>query len=136
MNIVILTGRLTKDPEVHTTQSGGKWVSYTLAVDRRDGNADFIRCKAFGKPAEWISNYLHKGTKINAEGRLQTGSYKDHDGKTVYTMDVITSQHEFCEPKNAPRSGQNDGGEENPASGSVDGFLSLTASDDEELPFK
>ena len=102
MNYVCLSGRLTKDPSISDGQS--KVAKYTLAVDRysKDGEqqADFISCVAFGKSAEFVQNYLRKGTKIIVEGRIQTGSYTNKDGQKVWTTDVIVSRHEFCESKN------------------------------------
>ena len=67
---------------------------YTLAVNRRykrDGEqeADFISCVTFGKSAEFAQRYLHKGMRIVIGGRICTGSYKDKDGKMIYTTDVI-----------------------------------------------
>ena len=105
MNSVILIGRLTKDPDVKTSNSGTKYARYTLAVDRRnakndgDQTADFISCVCFGKGAEFAEKYLFRGTKILVEGRLQTGSYTDRDGHKVYTTDVMVEQHEFVEPR-------------------------------------
>ena len=105
MNKVILMGRLTKDPEVRTAQSGTQIARYTLAVDRRFGRteeqtADFISCVAFGKSAEFAEKYLHKGTKIALEGRIQTGSY-EKDGQRIYTTDIVVDNQEFAESKNA-----------------------------------
>ena len=79
---------------------------FTLACDRRfnrDGeqSADFISCVAFGKTAEHVEKYWHKGMKMGAVGRIQTGSYKNRDGQTVYTTDVIVEEIEFCESKAA-----------------------------------
>lgn len=106
MNKVILMGRLTRDPEVSYT-TGAEPIAvarYTLAVDRRykrdaEQTADFIRCVAFGKNGEFAEKYLKQGIKIIIEGRIQTGSYKDKNGKTVYTTDVIIEAQEFAESK-------------------------------------
>jgi single-strand DNA-binding protein len=100
MNKVILMGRLTKDPEIRQAQTGTTIASYSLAVDRgdKDGNTDFINCKAFGKPAEFVQKYLHKGMKILVEGRWQTGSFDGKNGK-VYTNDCVVNLHYFCESK-------------------------------------
>ena len=100
MNKVILMGRLTKDPEIRQAQTGTLIANYSLAVDRgdKDGNTDFINCKAFGKPAEFVQKYLHKGMKILVEGRWQTGSFDGKNGK-VYTNDCVVNLHYFCEPK-------------------------------------
>lgn len=105
MNKVILAGRLTADPDVR--YSGEMCVArYRLAVDRRtarnaDGHreADFINCVAFRKSGEFAEKYLQKGMKIMVSGRIQTGSYKDKEGRTVYTTDVVVEEHEFCESK-------------------------------------
>lgn len=101
MNNVVLMGRLTKDPEIMET-ANTTIATYTLAVDRRTkGEADFIRCKAFGKDADFIGKYFAKGKRVAVSGRIQTGSYTSKEGKTVYTTDVITNIHEFAESKNA-----------------------------------
>ena len=68
----MLIGRLCKDPDYRQTESGSSVARYTLAVDRRDKEADFINCVAFGKGADFAYNYLHKGKKVALEGRIQT----------------------------------------------------------------
>lgn len=108
MNKWMGIGRLTADPQIATAQSGTLIASYTLAVNRpRTANgqdaADFIRCKAFGKGAEFAQNYLHKGTKIAVEGRIQTGSY-ERDGVKRYTTDIVVDRSEFVESKQAQES--------------------------------
>lgn len=105
MNKVILMGRLTKNPE--TRQASETTVTrFTIAVDRRhkqDGGqaADFPSCVAFGKTAEFISKYFHKGMKIALDGRIQTGSYTNKDGVKVYTTEVVVENAEFAESKKA-----------------------------------
>ncbi len=118
MNKVILIGRLVADPELRNTQSGKSVASYRLAVDRQvkqDGQpeADFLNCKAFGKNAEFASNYLRKGTKIAIEGRIQTGSY-EKDGVKHFTTDIIVDRHEFCESKKSSGSPDYGGGYQAP----------------------
>ena len=148
MNKVILMGRLTRDPEVRYSTSGDNQLAiarYTLAVDRRfkrdgDQSADFIRCVAFGKSGEFAEKYFHQGTKIVAEGRIQTGSYTNKDGNKVYTTEVVVEEQEFAESKNA--AGNNGGGyqqEDRPAPGnaSADGFMDIpTGLTGNDLPFK
>ena len=92
MNKVILMGRLTKNPEIKYAgkENDMAVARYTLAVNRRykrDGEqeADFISCVTFGKSAEFAQKYLYKGMRIVIGGRISTGSYKDKDGKTIYT---------------------------------------------------
>lgn len=116
MNKVILVGRLTKDPEVRYSNGDNAMAiaRYTLAVDRRrrsqqggdDQTADFIRCTAFGRSAEFAEKYFHKGIKIGITGRIQTGRYTNRDGQTVYTTDVIVDDQEFMESKSAAASGE------------------------------
>ena len=108
MKKVMLMWRRTKDPEI---KYAGKYnemalARYTLAVNRRykrDGEqeADFISCITFGKSAEFAQKYLHKGMRIVIGGRISTGSYKDKDGKTIYTTDVIVEEHEFAQNKDS-----------------------------------
>lgn len=135
MNHICLIGRLTADPEVRYTQ-GEKPMAvarYTLAVDRprkAEGQqvADFICCVAFGKTAEFAEKYLHKGNKIALEGRIQTGSHDDKDGKKVYTTDVIVNHHYFCESAGAaqPKSIATD----------ENGFMTIPDGlEDDGLPF-
>ena len=104
MNKVSIIGRITKDPEI-TRTAKTTIATFTTAVDRKykDSNgqrqADFIPCKAFGSTAEFIGKYFSKGQKIALSGSIQTGSYKNKDGATVYTTDVIVEEAEFVEPK-------------------------------------
>ena len=110
MNKVILMGRLTREPEVRVAGNGSDGLviaRFTLAVDRRrtsqDGQreADFISCVAFGRVAEFVQRYLHTGTKIAVNGRIQTGSYVKQDGQKVYTTEVVADEIEFAESKAA-----------------------------------
>ena len=111
MNNVILIGRLTKDPELSFTPSQTALCKFTIAVDRQskeEKTADYIRIVVWGKQAETCDRYLYKGKQVAVNGRIQTGSYKDKDGKTVYTTDVIANNVEFlggkteAEPKQEP----------------------------------
>ncbi|MFQ9516313.1 MAG: single-stranded DNA-binding protein [Eubacterium sp.] len=147
MNKVILMGRLTRDPEVRYSTSGDNQLAiarYTLAVDRRfkrDGDnqtADFIRCVAFGRSGEFAEKYFRQGTKIVAEGRIQTGSYQDKDGKTVYTTEVVVENQEFAESKAASdnNSYQPQPAASAPTAPAGDGFMNIPDSvDDSGLPF-
>ena len=140
MNHTYYIGRLTADPEIRYTKGDNSIciARYTLAVDRKykkegEQTADFIRCVAFGKQGEFAEKYLKKGTKIAVSGRTQTGSYKDNDGKTVYTNDNVVEEHEFCESKgNGTQSNKARAKEE----ASMDGFMDIPDGiDDAELPF-
>lgn len=105
INNIILVGRTTKEVEHRKTQTGTSVVSFTLAVNRRfkkegQPDVDFIRCVAWSKTAELMVRHVNKGAQIGVEGRIQTGSYQDKDGKTVYTTDVVVENVTFLEPKN------------------------------------
>lgn len=111
MNTVNLVGRLTRDPELSTTNSGMKYCRFSVAVDRRfknkDGEyeADFPSIIAWDKTAEFVDKYFRKGQRIGIVGRIQTGKYESQEGHTVYTTDVVAENVEFVESKNA--SGDN-----------------------------
>lgn len=93
MNKVICIGRMTADPELRESNSGTSYIRFSLAVDRegKDKGADFPNCIIFGKTAEILNRYGHKGKQIAIEGRLQTGSY-DKDGVKIYTTDVVVDR--------------------------------------------
>ena len=157
MNKVILMGRLTRDPEVRYSQGASQTAvaRFSIAVDRRfkregEPDADFFNCTAFGKTAEFVERYLHKGTKIALSGRIQNDNYTNKEGQMVYSVRIIVDDVEFAESKNA--SGGNAGGYGNgggynnggyagggnsaPApSGAGDGFMNIPDGIDEELPF-
>ena len=152
MNKVLLMGRLTRDPEVRYSTSGDQQLAiarYTLAVDRRfrrngdDQSADFIRCVAFGRSGEFAEKYFHQGIKIAVEGRIQTGSYQDKDGKTVYTTEVVVENQEFAESKNADSSASYSAPaasapkkDAQPTADAGDGFMNIPDNvDDTGLPF-
>ena len=83
----------------------------------------------FGKNAEFVERYLKKGTKVAVTGRLQSGSYTDRDGRKVYTVEVVTENHEFIESKAAAERN------EQKIETSADGFMNIPDGIDEELPF-
>ncbi len=113
MNSVVLIGRLTRDPEVRYTSGSQMAVcTFTIAIDRvtRQGEekkTDFPRITVFGKQAENCERFLKKGRLVGVQGRLQTGSYTNKDGATVYTTDVVADRVEFLEW--GDRQSQNDG---------------------------
>lgn len=136
MNKVILTGRLTRDPQVrYTPENTTAMARYTLAVDRRykkEGGptADFVSCVAFGKAGEFTEKYLKQGTKISIVGRIQTGSFTNREGQKVYTTDVIVEEQEFAESKK-------DNAQTNQYTPpmSADDFMTIPDDVAEELPF-
>ena len=114
MNQVILIGRLTRDPELsYTPNTQSAVCRFTIAVDRprrngEDAGADFIRITVWGRQAETCDRYLSKGRQVAVAGRIQTGSYKNREGVTVYTTDVVADRVEFL---GSGQSSQNNGGQ-------------------------
>ena len=113
MNNVVLIGRLTRDPEVrYISESQMAVATFTVAIDRpvragQEKKTDFPRVTVFGRQAENCERFLAKGRLVGIQGRIQTGSYTDKDGKTVYTTDVVADRVEFLEwgDRNGERAG-------------------------------
>ena len=104
MNNIVLLGRLTKDADIRSTQSGKVVASFTLAVDRpytQNGKreADFIACQIWSKSAEVLGKSVHKGQRILLEGRLQIRQYTDKNGNKRTAAEVVTERFEFIERK-------------------------------------
>jgi len=124
-------GRVVGQVETRYTSDNKAVSRFTIAVDRdfkRDGEptADFIRCVSFGKQAEFAEKYLKKGLKIGVTGRIQTGSYKDKDNKTVYTTDIIVENYTFCQSKQESEAA---------IKADPEGFMQIDDSIADELPF-
>lgn len=106
INRVVLVGRLTKDPVLRKTASGASVVSFTVACTRRfksegQPDADFINTVAWNKTADIVAQYMHKGSLIGVEGRIQTRSYDDQTGRRVYVTEVVADSVQFLESKSA-----------------------------------
>jgi single-strand DNA-binding protein len=105
INKTILVGRITKDPEVKTTQANISVCRFTLAVNRQftdasgERQADFITCVAWRKTADLLGSYIKKGALLGIEGRIQTGQYDAEDGTTRYTTEVVCDSVQFLESK-------------------------------------
>ena len=140
MNSVVLIGRLTRDPELRYTAGTQTAVAtFNIAIDRPtngDKVTDFPMIKVFGKQAENCEKFLAKGRLVGVQGRLQTGSYTNKDGATVYTTDVVAYRVEFLDWGDKPQgsssfstsgsTSQGSGAESAPA-----GFSAI----DEDIPF-
>lgn len=113
INRVTLVGRLTKDPEFRTTQSGVDFATFTLAVNRTFTNAqgereaDFINIIVFRKQAHNVNNYLSKGKLAGVDGRIQSRSYENQEGRRIFVTEVVADSVQFLEPKNS-NGGQQD----------------------------
>lgn len=105
INRVVLVGRLTKDPEYRVTPSGVSVATFTLAINRNFTNAqgerqaDYLNCVVFKKQAENVNNYLKKGSLAGVDGRLQSRSYENSEGRKVYVVEVVCDSVQFLEPK-------------------------------------
>lgn len=112
MNKVFLLGRLVRDPEIRTTQSGKMVTTFTLAVDRfgggKDNNADFISIVTWEKLAENCGNSLTKGQRALVEGRLQIRSFEGKDGQKRWVTEIIAQSVEFMDRRSgAPATESN-----------------------------
>jgi len=99
MNVVMVIGRLVRDPELKYANSGTAIGNFTVAVDRyakagEEKKADFIKVVCFGKTSENVAKFLSKGSECAVEGSIQTGSY-EKDGRTVYTTEVLANRVQF-----------------------------------------
>ncbi|RHW53699.1 single-stranded DNA-binding protein [Lactobacillus bombicola] len=155
INRVVLVGRLTRDPELKTTQSGLSVATFTLAVDRQYANAqgergaDFISCVIWRKAAENFCNFTSKGSLVGIDGRIQTRTYDNKEGQKVYVTEVVVDNFSLLESKkdrqNNANMGNNGGynnngnnstsnnrnAQQDPFSGSGD-TIDIT---DDDLPF-
>lgn len=150
MNSVVLIGRLTKDPDVrYISENQTAVASFTVAIDRpvkagQEKKADFPRVTIFGKQAENCEKYLAKGRLVGVQGRIQTGSYTNKDGVTVYTTDIIADRVEFLEWGDRNEGGggyQNQGcsqqqpSRQEPADMDMDVPEGFRAVDEDDIPF-
>jgi single-strand DNA-binding protein len=139
MNNVVLIGRLTRDPEVRDIpESQSKVATFSIAIDRpgKDKGADFPRITCFGKTAELVERFIGKGRLVGIQGRIQTGSYKNKEGATVYTTDVVAERVEFLDRGDKAGTDTRSGFERQDAMGTPgvpEGFQALE--DDDDIPF-
>jgi len=110
INRTVLVGRLTRDPDLRITGNGTAVAQFTLAVNRQFTNAqgereaDFVNCVIWRKGAEALAQYTHKGSLIGVDGRIQTRTYEDKDGKTVFVTEVVADSFSFMESKKDSQS--------------------------------
>ena len=148
LNRIIVMGRLTKDPEMRTTQSGTSVAGFTLAVDRdfKDKNSgekatDFIDVVAWRQTAEFVCRYFAKGRMAIAEGRLQIREWKDKDGNNRRTAEIVAENVYFGDSKSENKGGNAHnnsapayGGGYGAPTGGQTGFQEIK-DDDGDLPF-
>lgn len=130
INRAVLVGRLTKDPELRYTPNGVAVCQFRLAVNRPftnqngDREADFIQVVVWRKAAENAANYLNKGSMAGVDGRIQTRSFENAEGKRVYVTEIVADQVQFLDSR-----GSNKGSQNNDSTGGAPDIL------DSDLPF-
>lgn len=142
VNKVILIGTLGRDPEVRTTSNGSVVAGMSLATsetwkDKQSGErkeqTEWHRVSMFGRTAEIARDYLHKGSKIYLEGRLQTRKWQDKEGKDQYTTEIIANEFQMLDSK------REDGGQPSNTQTQSSNTHSKTAPAeadfDDEIPF-
>jgi single-strand DNA-binding protein len=143
-NLVVLSGRLTADPELKTTPSGVSVCSFTIAVERRykqgeERQADFVNIVAWRQTAEFVSKFFSKGSMIGIEGSIQTRKYQDKDGKNRTAFEVVANNVQFIESKKSEGATEGNSSfttENDPLvelQGRLDDFTEVGSSED--LPF-
>lgn len=136
LNVVVLTGRLTADPELKTTSSGISVCSFSVAVERRyrsgeERQTDFINVVAWRASAEFVSKYFKKGQMIAVEGSLQTRRYQDKEGKNRTAYEVVASNVQFADFKS---NQQGDNAAPAFSNAEESDFTEISGNDD-DLPF-
>lgn len=146
LNVAIIMGRLTADPELRTTASGVAVTTFSVAVDRRfqrqgeEKQTDFINVVAWRQTAEFVSRYFHKGSMIAVRGSIQQRNYEDKNGNKRTAFEIVAEEVSFCGSKAETGTGARQN--EQPArvqpaasfaTGGADDFEEIPISDD--LPF-
>lgn len=125
INRVVLVGRLTRDPELRRTQEGTAVANFTIAVDDRFNkeNTNFFNCVAWGKTAEFVSEYIKKGHLVGVDGRLAQRTYENNSGQKVVVVEIIAEQVQSYQPRET---------EQTPTAAPS---VAVDEVDDDDLPF-
>ncbi|MFD1019425.1 single-stranded DNA-binding protein [Thalassobacillus hwangdonensis] len=116
LNRVVLVGRLTRDPDLRYTPNGVAVANFTIAVNRPfssqsgDREADFINCVVWRRAAENLANFMKKGSLVGVDGRLQSRSFDNQEGKRVFVTEVVADSVQFLETKGSSSQGGGQGG--------------------------
>lgn len=145
MNRVVLVGRLTRDPELRYTPNGVAVANFTIASNRPfknengESEADFINCVVWRKAAESLANYMKKGNQIGVDGRLQSRSYDDADGKRVFVTEVVAESVQFLETKGSNQNNNNNQYQNNNINNTMNNNMEIEGApmdiSDDDLPF-
>lgn len=142
INRVILVGRLTKNPEYRQTPNGVSVATFTLAVNRPFTNsqgereADFINVVVFRRQAENVNNYLSKGSLAGVDGRIQSRSYENQEGRRVFVTEVVADNVQFMDSKGSNQQ-KNQSQQQGQAPAGDNPFANNDNSniEDDDLPF-
>ena len=139
-NLVVLTGRLTADPELKSTSNGLSVTTFSIAVDRRyrsgeERQTDFINIVAWRQSAEFITKYFKKGNLIGIEGSIQTRRYQDKNGNNRTAFEVVVNNVQFVESKRDSGAPMGDSAPASFSNADVNDFADLGDATDDDLPF-
>ncbi|MFK3728102.1 single-stranded DNA-binding protein [Staphylococcus epidermidis] len=141
LNRVVLVGRLTKDPEFRTTPNGVEVATFTLAVNRTFTNAqgereaDFINVVVFRKQAKNVNDYLSKGSLAGVDGRVQSRSYENQEGRRVFVTEVVADSVQFLDTKGNNQQNNQPQKQQKQTTTKNNPFANGTDMDNSELPF-
>ena len=139
-NLVVLTGRLTADPELKTTPNGYSVTTFSIAVNRRYragevSQADFINIVAWRQTAEFVTRYFKKGSMIGIEGSIQTRKYTDKNGNNRTAFEVVANNVQFVESKRDAAPAQDSDNAVSFSNAGANDFTDLGDASDDDLPF-
>ncbi len=139
-NLVVLTGRLTADPELKTTPNGYSVTTFSIAVNRRyrageESQADFINIVAWRQTAEFVTRYFKKGSMIGIEGSIQTRKYTDKNGNNRTAFEVVANNVQFVESKRDAAPAQDSDNAVSFSNAGANDFTDLGDASDDDLPF-
>lgn len=135
MNKVELVGRTTKDIDLRKTQNGTSVAFFSLAVNKDKDHTDFIYCTVWGKLAETMKAYVHKGDRIAVCGRIQTRDYKDRTGANAHSQDVNVETIEFLESRQPRQQNTQQAPQQQKQQDSVPEYEDLPDFSEADLPF-
>ncbi len=139
-NLVVLTGRLTADPELKTTANGISVTSFSIAVSRRyrageEAQTDFINIVAWRQTADFVTKYFKKGSMIGIEGTIQTRRYTDKNGNNRTAFEVVANNVQFVESKKDNVGGGMNDSAESFSNSTANDFNAIDSNVDDDLPF-
>lgn len=129
MNNIIIKGRISKDIELRTTQTGKEVAGFSVAVNRRfdKDNTDFFDVVAWGKTGVFVNTYFRKGQEILIQGSMQCRKWQDKEDNNRYSWELVAEQVDFCGSKSEKSTN------EQPIESTTQGYIPLP--DDSDLPF-